>query len=1528
MNANNKPVTTYPYTVDTAGNIHQILTGLQGFGSMARELIQNADDAGAKKIHFSIERDCLRIWNNKPFRSCGLKNEKCPWKAKGRPGDRKLKACDFHAIGKIAYRNKLHDSSQIGRFGTGFVAVYQVTDNPIIRSKGIQLQLNPLSEEFSFSEIDEFEGSEFILPWAFDDSSEIRRELEISAITQADVDTIFDELRTLANNSLLFLRNLTSISIKHGKKTAKVNKIPHRKNREFGTQQVEVSYWPGNRRDNWYLIHCSANEEAEPLREEYESIKSQEPETKLQLAFKLSGQKEWIGRLYAYLPTERDSPVPCHINADFYPKSDRTDLILSEGHHELHWNLMLLKVAAEGISNYILQLRDVLGAVGLWSIINKAYIHRNSEQFGCFWEAIKEGVSENDVLLTTQNTWIRCDSGKLPPKGTSKKEEQALTQITIDLVHPSLHSYQEVLIELGLEVLSLESVVDALTHWDNARLADDAAGRKSPPRALFRHLWSVTNSLVPKNIESNESLDKTRLRLQEIRFVPKVNQSSVQNERAFVSINELYRLPPRKKNKQVLHHFPDLPLVEEQFKNFRNLYELIDILTLNSLLIEFSNRAADQDKAAAYIGSDIQRVRGLYGFLATYESNDDSVEAVTIETVVDIPILAGREGVFFKPNEALLPGGFDDPIGKIKSLDTRYYDKASQKFLKKTLGVEPLTLKSYVKNHLVEIFGDELSPDQHKILFDQLVINRSRLIDPEILEILRALPLVKTLDGELRRAQECYLKTHALVTLLGKRKPLWVDESIIHKSRTRKARTFLKDIGILEEPSLEHILVRIQEITDGHPSKKLRTMVFRLLYFLARKLDEYSAKGTRGIFEYALGELRNIEWLPASTDGDLDTSRWYTPDSIYQHMHSRDFDSHVPVLDITTDNKHPSVNQFLDFLGMPKVPETSVIVDYFIKCSKKGNRASELAYKVLNDKFNEYDDRPSIARLTDEKIIYIRDHNAFQSPDRVFWKMPGLGKYCFKAPAWMGDYKEMFEYLGVEESPNDATYVGILIEIANSYGEQSLSFPVKEKLVYRKCLDALSSHAKEMQPHEFTEIDRLSSYPFLLTYANKLSRPNNVAINDNSLLASHFGQKLSKHLIEQVTEHESLFERFDIRPLSSFISLETVNVTNERFDEEATDLIRERKELLQFLYAGNGDIDVEAVHNVLSLIEVIYVDKIEARYAFNHPSVQKYSKPHKPIIHFDSSKNKIFVHQSSESDFWKLAIKGIFSSMISGNDTPDGLLAYVAKDIMSAPTLEDARKVLHEADVGTSPKQEIEIDTQDDSDKSDTGPEEDFTEHAKGGNDSLSAQSGGGASTSGSKDDGDGGRTKRTKQQARAASSESGRTKGKQSGSRKAKSTSTNRKDPGRRMPTSILPKSEKTIGRSKLTPEQRKRNTETDKAAMKAVIQWEKECGRSAKPMGQNNPGYDIISISRSTNERRMIEVKGIDGEWGEPGVKLSVTQIVHAKDYDDEYWVYVVEHARDKNKQDIHPIRNPFSKAVTEFWFGHTWKKHAKKE
>ena len=108
---------------------------------------------------------------------------------------------------------------------------------------------------------------------------------------------------------------------------------------------------------------------------------------------------------------------------------------------------------------------------------------------------------------------------------------------------------------------------------------------------------------------------------------------------------------------------------------------------------------------------------------------------------------------------------------------------------------------------------------------------------------------------------------------------------------------------------------------------------------------------------------------------------------------------------------------------------------------------------------------------------------------------------------------------------------------------------------------------------------------------------------------------------------------------------------------------------------------------------------------------------------------------------------------------------------------------------------------------------------------------------------------------------------------------------------------------------------------ARNAVCAYEKARGRIAEQKAQTHPGYDIISHDPLTREDRLIEVKGVAGEWNQTGVGLSRLQFSNAQDYGDRYWLYVVEFASDADHVRIHAIRSP-AMQVTSFMFDGNWR------
>jgi hypothetical protein len=109
--------------------------------------------------------------------------------------------------------------------------------------------------------------------------------------------------------------------------------------------------------------------------------------------------------------------------------------------------------------------------------------------------------------------------------------------------------------------------------------------------------------------------------------------------------------------------------------------------------------------------------------------------------------------------------------------------------------------------------------------------------------------------------------------------------------------------------------------------------------------------------------------------------------------------------------------------------------------------------------------------------------------------------------------------------------------------------------------------------------------------------------------------------------------------------------------------------------------------------------------------------------------------------------------------------------------------------------------------------------------------------------------------------------------------------------------------------------------AARDAVCKYEIARGRAPRQMALTHPGYDILSQDMVRGTQRLIEVKGVAGEWNKTGVGLSKLQFTNAQEYPEQYWLYVVEFVSDPPNMRIHPIAKPATQ-VTSFMFDGNWR------
>ncbi|VDI58647.1 sacsin, partial [Mytilus galloprovincialis] len=108
--------------------------------AVPKELVQNADDAGATKVCFLYdERENLELRN-------GLFDQgmaECQGPALWVYNDAIFEEKDFKNIIELGGKTKILDTEKIGKFGLGFCSVYNVTDVPSFVSKNTLVILDP-----------------------------------------------------------------------------------------------------------------------------------------------------------------------------------------------------------------------------------------------------------------------------------------------------------------------------------------------------------------------------------------------------------------------------------------------------------------------------------------------------------------------------------------------------------------------------------------------------------------------------------------------------------------------------------------------------------------------------------------------------------------------------------------------------------------------------------------------------------------------------------------------------------------------------------------------------------------------------------------------------------------------------------------------------------------------------------------------------------------------------------------------------------------------------------------------------------------------------------------------------------------------------------------------------------------------------------------------------------------------------------------------------------------------------------------
>lgn len=1073
MDQETQPCRSGSYTANLIGNIRSHLAGLQGYDVMALELIQNADDAKAESIVFDITDRGLLVVNSGKFTYCGdLHTRPCSFIASNNY------SCDYHRIADVGSGGKLSRGENIGRFGIGFVSTYQVTDHPEIRSSGVKLTLHPEEGQWFIEPFDQPEGTAFFLPWADDPNTKARLALGVSHVSAAHIDQLVEDFQKVLRKSLLFLRHVRTAEVRRNGELLLACDL----NRGDGTDLI-VSFRPSGEVEQWHILRADVAEAAVRLYAAHPRLESLGRGTKISIGLRIDPEPQAEGVLYAFLPTEQSTGLPMHINADFFPESDRKSIQFAKHdnqasfNHEQAWNAMLIDAAATELAGDPEGLRKMLGDVQLWQILARAFeLSKPSNHPTCykrFWERLKMTGAQAHIALAQDGSVQRPHGIFLPFKGyPTSQQSKTLLEFGGRFVAEEINSFRNTIQELGAPILTFDRLVTLLGQALSPQSPGQVPIDMERLENFYYPLWSMVNDLLPDAANQTPVTNPAIQRLLAIPFV-------VTEHLYAVTISQSFVAPAALEAGRVASLLPRLAIAAHHILGFPKIARLIRQLELGAVVNHISSMCASEP-VEDVIGVKQSELRDLYAMFADLD-RQGNVEKAVYQELRNLPIWLSGRGLI-KATQALLPGNFTDPTGQADLLETSVLTDSAREFVSSKLGVQTQTIEAFVQNVLPRFFNDDgpLDAQKYTRLITELASHPGLVNDENIRGRLGALPIVPTQDGRWSRPTNTYRRTDDLVKVLGDATHLWLDASRVPDDRS--VHTFIDSLGIRRSPLARHLVERMLFIAEKYlPTEDAKRASGEAFYVLCGHYEEWKEQP---FFQVAINNLKRSACFPA-IDDDED---WYSANSLYAPYRAEAFSSQASVLDFRNMAR---LNQdLLKKLNVALEPETALVINHLRHCVAKNSPAPFTTYQILNERSK--DESPFISALSGEPFIYIESQKGYVRSNQLFWMPQQLGRYAFTIPPGNFEkFKDLFTAIGVKNAPEGRDYVDILLEIVGEYFEQSKPLAGADRSVYDACLMGVAA-ADEREEIGALEIRRLQEAPTMLNLMWQPTHPDEV----------------------------------------------------------------------------------------------------------------------------------------------------------------------------------------------------------------------------------------------------------------------------------------------------------------------------------------------------------------------------------------------------------------------------------------------------
>lgn len=1458
--------------IDYLGFLEMQLRDLQGVHKLAYELIQNADDVkaengspGAREIVFDVRDDALVVTNDGVFRER-----------------------DFERMKRIASGGKREELNTTGAFGVGFISVYQVTDHPEIFSSGRHwtiLPENDMSRRIEELDADTV-GTRFRLPWATDPSSSVRKKLrnEPINVTETDLNNYAIELAEAVELAALFLKQLERLEVcRSGQSVLCVERAASEDGRRM---LLEVSDGSESVLYEWTILQTNFASQAEQLRQKYPGQIEDKRHSRVTLT--IADKRLDKGRLYATLPTETALPLPFHVNADFYPSSDRNRIIF-DSDFQSAWNRAAIEAAAECLAYNFEEIRDLLGPKEFWQLLSRLEsCHRAvssgdyDESFGHFWDKVSADLSERQIVYTSKGRWLRPEQTRLLESQAEREAADILENIGVAIVDDSIRSHFSLLRRIGAPLLSIRDITTGLEETG----LEEGCQLRSAPKGLgtvqaWQRLWRMLTAMMrPGRLRENKAKadrEEDRLRTSPI---------ALREDEKLVAPSSLYRA-----DEATRQLFPMVPWMALCISLKGVPGDLICEFRVKQAIDCLQSVGPETLQGVANAG-DLDLI-GIYRWFAHHQEEIHNVQSHQRD-LTRLPMWPSS-GRLLPLTELYLPTGFEDPLGISNILDVEKLQGLVD--FVKSLGAKELDFATYVRKAVPEAFENkELSVKMRYTLVGLLAQNLGHIRDDKATKRqLSSLPLFQSREGTFCAAEDAYYDTPE-VGLLGNSAVVLAPK--YQDSDTKKA---LCDwLGVREEPRPAHLSRRVQALTKKDPSESTRAAVVEIFAYLVEGWPSWTDSRHE---DYS--DLRQMAWLP----GDKDANRWLRPHELYASFRQYLFESQAQFLAVPVRIQRNTRRRggLIEFLGIRTEPSLKMVVQHLLYCVKESKDVNKEVYRFLQDHLHE----PGIEELKDKRCLPLGDGDYIR-PDQAFWQEHQFGSYRHHLGGDWRTYHKLFTRLGVREEPEIRDYETVLLDIADEHGKFNHVLDEQTRAIVTYCWERLDEALAVEHLHPY-DLSALAEHKVIPDSRSILAMPTRLFFEDRANLAQEFSEFIGSNVIRRPPGAWRAMKAAGVRRLSEVITPELVEPPEDAPNRVLRQRLSECRGPIQRVLESANEVagttkPVEALDRVqlrkASLLIIRYRLQVFGRSLVGDPG-------HVSVLRHDDC---LFVVHKNGSVPWAALARELAYLIKPDGDV--GVLAGGIKEAISYPTPEAATEALDELGyprLAESIKEEIaknapveemggiagsDGDDCPDARRSDEEPTDGGDETSTRGESARGTVS---ATTNGSR------------KNERRSSQDSGQ----EDGPKTPKTTqSPQRRRGGTRLVSYVVPETQSSESPNR---ERATHNRQVDKAGIGHVIGYERNQSRSPKEMPHHHKGFDVTSVDANGTER-FIEVKSLSGDWNrENPAALTSAQYELAREKEHEFWLYIVERATSEDWT-LHIINDPATQ-VDRYCFDYGW-------